>query len=372
MRQARHPPAAQSSMTGAPGPTETKRDTRPFEKGKAGKEVMSKMSMQSNRAGVGTFTRQISARLRAARNLISLPLLAFLTIVVLLGVNFVAVRFSNAELAPFWGAALRFIIASFVLFLIVLVRGLPLPKGKGLVGAVLFGVVTFGATYGLVYWALLHVSSGMAAVTFATIPLITLFLATLLGLERLTWRGVGGGVLVLIGVGVVFQEQVQADVPLLSLLMLLLAAVSGALSGIVIKRFPKSHPISTNAVAMAVGVVILLVTSRSLGEPWHLPALPVTWAALGWLIMSASVAFILMVWLLSKWSASATSYGTVLQPLVTVAVAAWLAGERISLLFALGGALALIGVYVGALTGQAEADVQKPATAERPSRAPVT
>jgi drug/metabolite transporter (DMT)-like permease len=82
--------------------------------------------------------------------------------------------------------------------------------------------------------------------------------------------------------------------------------------------------------------------------------------------MSASVAFILMVWLLSKWSASAVSYGTVLQPLVTVAVAGWLAGEQVSLLFALGGALALIGVYVGALAGQSEGDVEKPATRERP------
>ena len=321
--------------------------------------------VHSRRARVGALTARIRARFRTVRTLISLPLLAFLTIVVLLGVNFVAVRFSNLELPPFWGAGLRFSIASFALFIIVMFKRLPLPKGMGLAGAALFGVLVFGAMFGFLYWALLYVSSGMAAVTFATIPLITTLLAVSLNLERLTWRSLFGAVLVLMGIGLVFQEQLQADAPLLSLVVLLLGALSGALSGIVIKRFPKSHPISTNAVAMAVGAALLIVTSRGLGETWRLPTLPVTWAALGWLILSASVAFILMVWLLSKWSASATSYSTVLMPLVTVAVASWLAGEQVTLMFALGGAFALIGVYVGALAGQIERDIiKKPETSE--------
>lgn len=328
------------------------------------------MLVHSRRVRVGALTARIRAWLKTGRTLISLPMLAFLTIVVLLGVNFVAVRFSNLELAPFWGAGLRFIIASFALFMIVIIKRLPLPKGMGLVGAALFGILVFGATYGFVYWALLHVSSGIAALTFATIPLITILLAVSLNLERLAWRSLFGAVLVLIGIGIVFQQQLQVDVPLLPLVVLLLGALCGALSGIVIKRFPKSHPISTNAVAMAVGAVFLTVTSRSLGESWYLPALPVTWAALTWLIISASVAFSLMVWLLSRWSASAASYSTVLQPLVTVAVASWLAGEEVTPVFALGGTFTLIGVYVGALTGQAEKDIiKKPAMSEGPSEA---
>lgn len=329
------------------------------------------MYVDSNPAKVRGLTARLRARVRALRTLNSLPVLAFLTIVVLLGVNFVAVRFSNHELPPFWGAALRFTIASFILFLIVMVKRLPLPKGKGLLGATLFGVLVFGATYGLAYWALLHVSSGMAAVTFATIPLMTILIAVAVKLERLTWRSLFGAALVLVGIGLVFQEQLQADVPVLSLVFLLLAALSAALSGIVIKRFPKSHPISTNAVAMAVGATLLIVVSRITGEPWHLPTLPATWAALGWLIMSASVSFILMVWLLSKWSASATSYSTVLQPLVTVAVASWLAGEQVTLMFAIGGAFALTGVYVGALTNQTEKGINKPAPSKPSSEASI-
>ena len=39
-------------------------------------------------------------------------LAAFLVSTVIFGSNFVAVRLSNQELAPFWGAALRFAVAT--------------------------------------------------------------------------------------------------------------------------------------------------------------------------------------------------------------------------------------------------------------------
>jgi drug/metabolite transporter (DMT)-like permease len=68
---------------------------------------------------------------------------AFVIAVIVLGVNFVAVRFSNQELPPFWGAALRFMIASFLLFGIVRLRNIPLPHGAALTGAVLFGLFSF-------------------------------------------------------------------------------------------------------------------------------------------------------------------------------------------------------------------------------------
>jgi drug/metabolite transporter (DMT)-like permease len=117
---------------------------------------------------------------------------------------------------------------------------------------------------------------------------------------------------------------------------------------------------------MAVGSALLLATSAVLGEPWRLPALTATWLALAWLITSASVAFILMVWLLSQWTASATSYGSVVQPLVTVAVGSWLAGEQVTLTFALGSVLALAGVYWGALTARTEREPAQSPAVERP------
>lgn len=53
--------------------------------------------------------------------------------------------------------------------------------------------------------------------------------------------------------------------------------------------------------------------------------------------------------MLNNWSASRTSYGFVLVPLVTMVVAATLVGEKITANFLIGAGLVPVGVIVGAL-----------------------
>ena len=279
-------------------------------------------------------------------------LIAFVVAVIFLGVNFVAVRFSNQELPPFWGASLRFIVAAILLFLIVRLRDIPLPRGTALTGAVFFGLFSFAISYGFLYWGLTRVGAGMASVIFATIPLITQLIASLIGQEKLTGRGMLGALIVIAGISVVFVEQLRFDVPLVYLGSVLLGVISTALSGIIVKYFPRSHPVSTNVVGMAVGAILLLLLSIFSEETQALPARPATWLAMGWLVLSSIVGFVLIVWLLSRWSATATSYIGVLTPLVTVIVASVLTAERPTLTFLGGSFVVLLGVYVGALSPQ--------------------
>ena len=286
-------------------------------------------------------------------NLDRTALAAFVVAVVFLGVNFVAVRFSNQEMPPFWGAALRFIIASLLLFAIVRLRNLPLPRGAALTGALLYGLFSFAVSYGFLYWGLTEVGAGMASVMFATIPLMTQLIASLIGQERLSWKGILGATIVIVGIGIVFLEQLRFDIPWVYLVAVLAGVLTSALSGIIVKHFPRSHPVSTNVVGMSVGAILLLIFSVFTGELQRLPTLPSTWLALAWLVLSSIVGFVVIVWLLSRWTATATSYIGVLTPLVTVVAASLLAGETPTLTFLGGSLLVLIGVYVGALAPQA-------------------
>lgn len=279
-------------------------------------------------------------------------LIAFLAAVIFLGVNFVAVRFSNQELPPFWGASLRFIIASSLLFGIVRLRGISLPQGRALTGAALFGVFSFALNFGFLYWALTRVSAGTASVMFATIPLFTQLIAALIGQEKLTFRGLLGALIVITGISVVFLEQLRFDVPFVYLGAVLGGVICAALSGIIVRHYPRSNPLATNVVGMGIAAVLLLLLSLLTGEARGLPSLPSTWLALSWLVLSSIVGFVLIVWLLSRWSATATSYVGVLTPLVTVVAAALLGGETPTLTFLAGSVLVLIGVYVGALAPQ--------------------
>jgi drug/metabolite transporter (DMT)-like permease len=61
------------------------------------------------------------------------------------------------------------------------------------------------------------------------------------------------------------------------------------------------------------------------------------------------VLFYLFLFLVRRWTASATSYLFVLFPFVTVVLAAWLAHETVTAAFLGGGVLVLVGVWVGTL-----------------------
>jgi O-acetylserine/cysteine efflux transporter len=70
-----------------------------------------------------------------------------------------------------------------------------------------------------------------------------------------------------------------------------------------------------------------------------------------YLIVPGSVLlFVLYLYVLNRWTATATNYGFVLIPLVTVLVASVIAGEIVSLTFLAGTALVLVGVYIGAIS----------------------
>jgi drug/metabolite transporter (DMT)-like permease len=291
-------------------------------------------------------------------------LLAFAVLVLVGGTNAVAIRFSNLELPPFWGAGSRYAAAALILWAIVLVRRIALPKGRALVGALLYGLLGTGASFAFVYWALLRVQASQSIVVLALIPLITLFLAWAHGLEALSWRRVIGALVAIVGIFIVVGAGLGTSVPVLSLLALLAGSVCVAEGSVIVKLFPQGHPVATNAVALTAGSLLLIGLSLVTGEAWILPATTTTWAVFIYLVLFGSVLmFILYLTVLTRWTASATSYSFLLFPVVTVPLAALLAGEVITTTFVIGGALGLFGVWLGAISGS------PPATA--PNAVPV-
>ena len=65
--------------------------------------------------------------------------------------------------------------------------------------------------------------------------------------------------------------------------------------------------------------------------------------------MGTLALFIGVVYVVQRWTASASSYVTVLFPVVTVSLGAILAGELVSLQFVVGAAMVMAGTYVGAI-----------------------
>jgi drug/metabolite transporter (DMT)-like permease len=279
-----------------------------------------------------------------------LTLAAFGGAVLIGGSNFVAVKFSNAELAPMYGAAVRFTAAALVFGVLAWALSLPMPRGRAVVGAAIYGALGFGAAYGLLYFALLEVSIGMAAVVMATVPLFTLVLAVAHGQERLTASGIAGGLLAIAGIGVLSLRSLGGDLPFLYVVAAVGGAIAAAESSVIVKGFPRGHPVTTNAVGMTAGAVLLWIGSAVASESWIVPDQARTWAALSWLVVAGSVGlFYLFLFVIGHWTASATVYSLTLMPVVAVTLGALLASEPVTPEVVAGAALVVLAVYVGAV-----------------------
>jgi drug/metabolite transporter (DMT)-like permease len=277
-------------------------------------------------------------------------LASFVTSAVLAGGNAVAVRFSNRELEPLWGAGLRFGLAAAVLLVVMATMRLGPPRGRALAGAVLFGVFNFGASFALAYYGLLRVHAGFGQTLLAVVPLLTLLLAVAWRQERLRLTAVVGTLLSLAGIALMTRAPLQESVPLLSMLAILGGALCFAQAAVLVRRFPPVHPVALNAVGMTVATVILVGGAVLAGEALALPQRAATWVAIGYLVPIGSVlVFVLYVVVLRHWPASRAAYGFVLIPFVTVLLSAWLDDESVGSGLVVGGLLVLVGVYVGAL-----------------------
>jgi drug/metabolite transporter (DMT)-like permease len=277
-------------------------------------------------------------------------LAAFVAGTVLAGGNAVGVRVSNRELDPLWGAGLRFALAACLLGAVVAVMRLPLPRGRALVGVLLYGTLIFAGAFSFAYYALVRIHAGLGQTLLALVPLATLLLAVLQRQERLRLAALVGTLLSIAGIGVISGLSGSESVPALSLVAVLGAVLCFAQATVLVRHFPSVHPVTTNAVGMAIGGAILVALSLVLRESIVLPERGATWLAVGYMVVLGSgPVFVLYLVVVRLWSASRAAYTFVLIPVVTLVLSAWIDDEPIGVGLVFGGLLVLSGVYVGAL-----------------------
>src|SRR5215208_8264333 len=131
------------------------------------------------------------------------------------GSTWLFIKLGLDDLPPFTFAGIRFVIACLILFSIIRIRGIQLPRARAdWILLAVTGILSFGLNYGLLFWGEQYISSGLAALLQATIPAFGLVFAHFhLPGERLSWARTGGIVLGVFGVGVVFSNQLAMAGP---------------------------------------------------------------------------------------------------------------------------------------------------------------
>jgi drug/metabolite transporter (DMT)-like permease len=297
-----------------------------------------------------------------------LSLGAFTGAVVIGGSNFVAIRFSNRELDPLWGAGLRFALAAAVFGLLFVALGLALPRGRALALVATYGLLAFGAAYGCLYWAMQEVPAGIAAVVLAVGPLLTLLLAVAHGMERLSRTALVGALVAIAGSVVIFFQPGSITFGLTSFALLGVAALCAS-EAVVVSKLAGQHPVVMNFVGMSIGAVVLLVIAEAAGERLALPAGGETQLAVVYLVAATVGLFLLVLYVVERWTASATSHAFVLMPVIAVVMGALVADEPIAATTIVGGAIVCAGVYVVAAPTPADVNSRvRQAVGRRASR----
>src|SRR5712664_3642873 len=142
--------------------------------------------------------------------------IAWLTLCIVWSSTWLAIKIGLRDLPPISFVAIRFLIAIIVLLAVSIgrTRLLPLRRNDYVILA-FTGILMFAVNYTLLFWAELHVSSGLAAVLQATIPIFGMFFAHwMLPDEPLRLQRLAGAMIALGGVATICGRVLGFNGPL--------------------------------------------------------------------------------------------------------------------------------------------------------------
>lgn len=285
---------------------------------------------------------------------LTLPVVVWLILSTIWGSTWLFIKIGlDAGLPPITFAGIRFVIASVPLILWMIARRVRLPRHPRdwwlMIGT---GLVVFSLNYGLVFWGEAHISSGLTAILYTTLPLHGMVFAHfMLPAEPMTARKVGGAVLGLAGVALIFSNQIELrGAPAVwGSLAVVVGALVTAYGSVIVKKYGGHiEPITMSTVQMTVGFVPMLAIGIPLeGNPLHYSWTAAGVVALFYLaLLGSSVTFVLLYWLYQRMEVTRTMLIPLMSTLLAVVLGMIVLGEALTVRVVLGGAGILLGLAV--------------------------
>lgn len=280
-------------------------------------------------------------------------LFAWLTLCVVWSSTWLAIKVGLRDLPPISFVALRFVIAIAVLLAVSIgrVRLLP-PRRSDFLVLAFTGVLMFAVNYALLFWAELYVSSGLAAVLQATIPIFGMVFAHwMLPDERLRFQKFAGAVVAIGGVAIICARLLDFR-GLLAFwggVGIVLGAASAAFSNVLIKkRAIQIAPAMLAAWQMIFGTAPLLALGLAVdGNParFHWTTMSI-FCLLYLAVIGSSLTFLLLYWLLPRMTVTNLQTISLITPPGAVMLGWLLGGETFPLWSLFGAAFVLLGVWM--------------------------
>lgn len=271
-------------------------------------------------------------------------ILAMAILALVWGSTWMAIRVLVTVVPPLHSASLRFLLASVILLPIIQFKRLRWPTGRGLHATLLLSFSMIAVPSALTFWSEQRLSSGLTALLFGAMPLLTAILTPWMGrrsVPRTAWQamivGLGGLGMILSGaISTSFSQALGAFGVLLAVLLYAGSSVYGK------EALQTVHPFVSTAIQFFLGGIWLalasLIFERGRPSVWSMQSV----VALVFLsIFSSGLSFTLYYWLLQRIEAYQLTSLQLVVPIIAVAEGAWFMREAVPWSAIVGAALVL-------------------------------
>lgn len=272
------------------------------------------------------------------------------------GSTWLVIKIGLVGVPPFLGAGLRFALASAVLFALIAARRTRIALDRnGWIAVLSCGLLSFTLSYACVYWSEQYISSGLAAILYCLMPLVTALLSRFwTRSEKLSARKIAGILIAMAGTAVLFwPSEAVAREQILGMAAALVSVLAAAVNLVSVKKYGKDTDVFVmNALGMTLGAVLLLGLSAALES-----GAAVAWSranvlAIVYLALAGSVtAFLSYYSLVKVMDATRLSLITLIFPVVAVLLGWGILHEALPAGTWGGMAAVLLGVAVAIIPG---------------------
>ncbi len=302
-------------------------------------------SQQGAAASPPVAAEQLSARRRKVLHVVWLLVLGTLW-----GASYLFIKVIVSEVPASTLVAGRLLLGAGIMWVLLLVSGQELPSRGAPWGAfAVMGLLNGAIPYSLISWGELSISSGLASLLQATMPIFTVLLGQWMADdERLTWHKVGGVVVGFVGVGLLLMSNRGQDMR--GNLLGQLAIIGSSVSYATATLFARTHlrgqsPLVAATGQFTVGALVAVPISLLLDRPFHLsPSMAALGSWLGLTLLGTVVAYVIYYALLERTSATFVSTVTYVIPVNGLLLGAVVLGEPLSVSILVSLALILIGI----------------------------
>lgn len=278
-------------------------------------------------------------------------LLVYLMLCLIWGMTWLVIKLGLEDAPPLWSAALRFILAAGLLYIINYFTKHRYPQGwrkKWL--AAWPGIFTFFGSYALTYMGENHISSALAAILFAVFPFFVMALMPLMiRSERVDARSLVGSLIGFVGVVVIFAEPVEmGSGVLIGMIFMILSPVCSAIGSVAVKAYLHDEPVFPMITLQMTLGAILLTVAALIFEPFS--DFKFTTMSVGAVVVLAVFGSIITFggyyWLMKRVRLVTMSLVALITPVVAMFAGYIFLDEKLTLINYLGAALVLGGVAI--------------------------